>query len=280
MGFLTGEKASINGWSCLRRWRIQHTSPAVGGVCSSSDGGPHLLAGNEDWKGVARGVNYPTVDPGDTFEFNGEIGSDVAGPSTGENGAIVDRVRLYWNVEAGEILFYDIWFSGASGALTMGSGEGADGGAITPISTKDMQFYIEDSGDGGKINIRSAWLEVAKQNAAYVDSGTSGLVARAAGTPTGRFWVDMYFSAMTELPSVGDHKEIRGYVDSDETLYYQLKYGLIEDVTPEIITETDQAGRPQGNHAIIQGTFSGWYGTTQGQIGTPTNGESVVAIWD
>jgi len=279
MGFLTGEKASINGWSCLRRWRIQHTSPAVGGVCSSSDGGPHLLAGNEDWKGVARGVNYPTVDPGDTFTFNGEIGSDVAGPDSVASGAIVDRVRLYWNVEAGEILFYDIWFSGVgqTGALTMAGTTGStDGGTISPVSTKDMQFYID-----GKINIRSAWLEVAKQNAMYVDSATAGRVGRVAGTPSGRFWVDMYFSTMGDLSSIGTFADVRGYVNTAEDSYYQLQYGLIEDVTPEIITETDQAGRPQGNHAIIQGSFSGWSGSTQGQIVTPNStGDPNPKLWD
>jgi len=274
--FLTGEYGAINGWSCLRRWRIQHTQPGVGNVCSTSDGGPHLVNGVEDWKGVARGVNYPSVDPGDLFTFSGVIGKsggeDVAGPSSEANGAIVDRIRLYWNVEAGEILYYDIWFSGVgqTGALSMSGGERGSETHVSPLCVKSTHFYIDSDRD-----VRSAWLEVSMQNAMFVDASTSGRVGRTAGTPGGRFWADMYFDALGDLPTKGTFADVKGYVDSGESSSYQLKYGLIEDVTPEIITETDQAGRPQGNHAIIQGSFSGWSGTTQGTIVTPNS-----TLWD
>jgi len=276
MGFLTGETAAIDGFSCLRRWQVRTFSPLVGGVCTSSQNTEVLIEGIADWQGVAFGYGYPPKDPGDTFTFHGEIDETEADGPTGA--AIVDRVRIHWDVEQGELMYYYIWFSGQgqTGALAMTGATATDGGSVSPVSAKDIQFYI-----GSDRDIRRAWLEIAMRNAPYADSGTSGRMARAAGVgPTAQFWADMYFSAMSQLPTKGNYYEVKGYIDTAQTenTSYRVKYCLIDAVEPEIITEADAQGRPQGNHAIITGRFTGYGGTSvDGWIKTPNDGSFWVA---
>ena len=72
MGFLTGTGAAIDGLTCLRRWRIDSRNLKAKGYCSSSDAGPVIVAGNDDWTGMANAYGaQPGVLPGALFAFSG-----------------------------------------------------------------------------------------------------------------------------------------------------------------------------------------------------------------
>jgi hypothetical protein len=272
MGFLTGTGAAIDGLTCLRRWRIDSRNLKAKGYCSSSDAGPVIVAGNDDWTGMANAYGaQPGVLPGALFAFSG---SDRNGSGYTGN-AIATKAHMFWDVESADILYHVLYFAGR-GALTKGANAVTDAGHPTPIGARELGLMIDNT----RFSVRQMELEVENLAAEYADTSTAGTIGRAEGNYAARFKALCYYDDVADLPVEKTFKNLvfQTVSGAASTTGWNLKYAFIEQVITDINIEGDKEGdayRSKGNEALIIGDWSAFYGTFTGTIIAP----DATVIW-
>jgi len=261
MGFKTGINAAIDGIPCLRRFKIVDSMTPARAVCSSSGASEVLMAGNTDWRGVANAYGAtPAQNPGGFFRFQGS--TEDSGYDSGVNGAYVEMVRIYWNTEQADLIYHELFFAGNK-ALTPDAIVVTDATTPGPVSAMGRTCTIGSS----TYNIRRAMLEIMCPPAAYNDSGTDGVTARAAGNYKARFQMDGYFSDYAALPTKGNRESFS--IQASDSTNWLLDYLMITEVETEVAL-ADEEGRAVGNACKISGDWTGWDSGTKGKIVTPT----------
>ena len=274
MGYLTGENAAINvagvELACLRKFELESLAIPVGGFCSASNQGEIQVPGNTDWRGVAMAFGAePPVMPGDAFAFKGGDHTDGVWAS---GNVIVDKLRVHWDVEGAELLYYYIWFSG-NGVLSIAEGDvDADEGTPAPVSARGMHLWI----GGTEYPIRKAQLTVECMNAAYNDSSTGGVTARAAGNFRASLEADTYIAtlAATDLPAKDTLTtcSIETVAGGGDRSGYTVDYLIVDKVQPILSVEGDNSGRAEGDHALLSGRWSSHLADgTAGELSGPAD---------
>ena len=264
MGYITGESAAIDGFVCLKKFEILTIGDAADAICTANPAGVVGVVGNDDWFGRAIGYGAsPAKYPGQTFTFTGVLSN-----GTGRSGAaIVQSVRMRWEVEAATPLEHDIMFA-SNGALSEVTGSSVtDTGAPSGVSAKGMGLRI----DGTLFNVRRMMLQIDCKNALYNDTGTAGHTARLRGTFHGKFQVEAYYDDPADLPAKHTYKQLifQTETGADSTVGWALNYGLIRNVRDNINTYGTGDGRAEAVYALIEGQWSSYYGTNQGYIKMP-----------
>lgn len=249
MGVLTGENGKIDGIPCLRHFRIVDSATPATGYCSTSKNGPFAIAGNTDWRGMANAYGaVPAKTPGSTFEFGCTDGT--TGYTTAAGGAIVDRVKVHWDVEAGDLLYHEIYFSGVL-ALTAGANTETDTSVPAPASAIGLQCNF----GGSDFDIRKAVLDIACLNPDYNDSSTGGVTARLAGNYAASFEMLGFFSSYSALPTKNSVQTFT--IDATDTDTWDINYMIINDVSTDVVL-ADEQGRAVPNACSIKATWTGW----------------------
>jgi len=261
-GYTTGENGAINGVPCLRRYRVISTASPATGVCSASGGGQFAMPGNTDFRAVAvaYGVEPPaTAQPGEEFTFTAFDGG-VGFTSTN---AYVDKVRMFWNVEDADMLYYELYFSG-NGVLTADD-SAVDATTASPVSAMGMGATIDDEA----FDIRRAMLEISCPGVPFVDSAsTSGITEREKGNYTASFEIEAYTKADLPTKNALVSFTIDALVADDDA--WDLDYMLITEAASEMV-KGDQQGRGVGNACKLKGIWSAYSDDEQGHILTPAD---------
>lgn len=260
MGVITGENAAINGQVCLRKFRVIDSTTPASGVCSASDGAPFKEPGNTDWMGVANafGATPPRL-PGSLFQFtctNGTTGYD-----SGANGAYMERVKIYWDVEGAGFIYHEDFFSGTK-ALTKGTYTVALDSTVAPLSAMGRSCTI----NAVEYNIRRAVLTVECPGVPYNDTSTEGATGRAAGNFAAGAELDLYFDSYATLPSKDDL--VTFTIEATSSTNWSLYYMLITDVQTDV-AKADEQGRAVLNTCKLKMEWSGWKDGVKGHITTP-----------
>jgi hypothetical protein len=265
MGFETGERAAIDGITCLRSWKMEESGKPGGPVwCSASGGGPVGVVGNDDWQGVAVAVGHtPARLPGDAFTFTGDVGN-----GKGVSGsALCVGIGVNWNVEGAELIYHEIYFAG-DGALTRGAYSEADAGTPNPVSAKGLYAAI----DSVDFAIRQAKFVFESPPAEYNDSSTAGHTNRVVGPYRGSVVLRCYFDDFDDLPEENTFVTLALQVSVTQS--WLIDYIYVDKVLA-VVEIAGPDGRAVGIEATIQGTWFGYYGTAEGQIVTPAG----VTLW-
>lgn len=193
----SGKYAAINGLGSVQNWDAQITNTPNPYAASNTQAGRARSKGIYDFSGsITQLVSYPTVMPGDIFEFKGYLA-----PSSGVwntpgpvkvGMAIVDSVAITWDYSTNAILSSVISFSGAGGPLTDTVETIAD--TSTPEieipeglwlrwgNESDDLATIAASEDNKIKNVERAAFVLTCTNSAFVDSETGGWTGRERGT--------------------------------------------------------------------------------------------------
>ena len=260
MAYFTGENGAINSVPCLTRYRVSDMAIPATGVCSASSGAQFALAGNSDWRAVA--VAYgatPATSPGSFFNFtcfDGQVGY-----TSGANGAYMDKVRIFWDVENAEIVYHQLFITGTA-ALTADV-TATDATSPDPVSAIGMGSSVA----GASFDIRRAMLEISCPGAPFVDSGsTNGVVERLQGNFMGAFEFEAYTKAV--LPTKNALVAFTIDASAVGATKWDMSYMLITEAVSEMV-KADPQGRAQGNSCKLSGIWSSYSGGTEGHILTP-----------
>lgn len=261
MAVRTGINGAIDGIPCLQRFTILHEAPPESVDAGCTDGGPSLSKTNEDWLGIAVATgSQPSRMPGATFAFSGYDGADLLAGN-----AIMDWIKIIWEVEEANRLYHQLQFSG-TGQLSAGAGSETDAGTPNPVSARGMGVKI----DGTLFNIRKAELKIWTGNASYNDTGTNGYTGRAVGNHFATFKILAYLDSFATMPARGSFKQLLFQtVAGAGDVGWKLDYGYISKAQPTVSIRSDENGVSRLNAVEIEGHWSAWYGTIQGTIVAP-----------
>jgi hypothetical protein len=275
MGVISGVDAAVDGWPCLKEWRIQLSDDLAVAFCSASGGAPVVSSGNQDWQGTAAGYGYePPVVPGQKFQFTGAlrgVAGSQHGVDSGANGAIVTKYVQKFPVAQAGYYWYEIHFASAASALTASETlTVTDSTTPSPVSPKGRYVDI----GGNDVPIIQAELTVENRVAMYRDSDTGGLTGREEGNYYATWWFDMYFDDfdITNVPNIGVSALYQ--FDVTASLFWEVKNGVVRQKQRRVPIEGDQqSGRAEMATLRVSGDWDS--SVTGGAITTP----GLVVIW-
>jgi len=284
MAVITGKGGAIEAggttFPCVREWRIQGQSIIPAAYCTSSHSGPVRIDGNKDWHGVLSAYGgYPLVSalPGMTFTLK-FTGLDPAGPTypglqSAENGAIVDRVRVVWDIQNALYLHHFIWFSSNGALSAYTTPRIVDTGEPSPISAKGKTILLGTVGAGygsavPESNVTRIQLDLICKNAPYVDSSTSGDTHRKEGNVDWTVQWRRNISAPSDLTTLWNTiKECYIQTVTGETpFYWTVNHIIPTRWVPIYSVEGERDSRAKIVAADIFAQGAGW-GTAGGNEG-------------
>lgn len=270
MSYFTGKGGAINNISCLRRYRVMDLAMPAGGVSSASDGARFLVTGNDDWQAVANAYGAaPATNPGSLFNFTcRDSDTSGLGYTSGADGAYMEMVRVFWDVEGADLLYHELFISGS--AALSANDTATDATNPGPVSAMGLDCDI----DGNSFDIRRAMLEISCPSVPFVDSGSSsGVVQRMEGNFKASFELEAYTKAA--LPAKNSLVTFTIDATAAGATTWGLNYVLITEATTEMIKAGPQ-GRAVGNACKIKGEWSGYLADgTKGYIKLPSGSD----IW-
>jgi len=263
MGVLTGERAAIDGLSCISFFEVRDLNLAPEPIyCSASKGGPVLAVGNDDWSAVAAAYSLqPPHLPGDTLTFTAvdRNGTGIQGP------AIVERLILDWDVESAAQQSYVMMLAG-NGAAVPGNYDVTDAAVPDSDTCRKLKAVIDDE----DFSIRRARLTLLGGNPHYVDTSTSGNRKRAAGNKAAIVDLVAYFDDYTALPVKKSFVELKLEVPDDpDNTFWVVNYVLIQEVRTRVVLRPDGQGRGVLNEVRIRGVWSGFSAGEEGSLTAP-----------
>jgi len=263
MGVITGRLAKISDLVCSERFQIV-TNEAFDNAAACSDSGGAILRGasNYDWKGWAACYGYtPPKMPGDLFTLTAGDGAGQGWVSA-DNGAIVDKVKIFCNENDAKLFYYHIWFS-ANGILTPGAAVPVAGSVPTQVSSKGMAI----DRDGAVTGVGYWDLEIEGNNSEpiWTPEG-SGWPYRGPGNIDATITWRQHFDTASTLPAIGASSIYKLYVT--DTLYWEVKWGQTSDI-PAMYVIRNQNNRPEYVVAECKARFSGYADGVQGYIKKP-----------
>lgn len=283
MAVITGKGGAIDGFPCVRDWQVQGQGIIPAAYCTASHSGPVRLDGNKDWRGVLSAYGaYPPVTclPGMTFKFKftGLIpGPTYAGLQSVASGAIVDRVRIIWDIQNALYLHYFLWFS-SNGALSALTDVQTDVVEPTPISAKGKNILLGAVAAGyasavEESNVTRIQLDLMCKNAPFVDTSTAGDTHRKPGNYDWTVQWRRNISAPSDLTTLWNTiKECYiQTVTGDTPFYWTVNHIIPTRWVPIYSVEGDEKRRAKIVAADIfaQGTGWGTAGGNEGEIYVP-----------
>lgn len=266
MGVHSGKFAVVDGQSTVRNWQINDNMTPARFVASNTRGGTGRRRGPKSWTGSFGAYGgIPAVMPGEIFAFSGYTApaNDVGGSGKLYQGdAIVDSLGLSWNFQSGELISYQIGFSGHL-ELTITDGVEADvsdPAAFEPCSAK-LEYSNDSQGSSGGSSGFVEWddivqvnINITAANASYVNSSTNCWTGRKAGPIDWTMSVTEQNDDRVADREKGEYLDLKMYIDATD--FWWLRWGLVRDFTGLTVD------RETGN--IIQRTtnldMNGFYG--------------------
>lgn len=276
---LSGIAGLVNGVPFMRKWSVGLTSAPPEYSGSNTKEAVGTGDGPLDWNGSCSGYGpIPPNYPGDEITFTGSNdgvdGDGITGP------AIVDSVTVNWNQESGEIINWEMAFSG-NGAYTLGAQTvAADATVPDPLTSlaRKLEFFTVAASpalDAELLDIRSMSFTLSRDNKSYVSSSTGTYNKRGRGPLKVGVTAQVYLNGTDLIKLPNTVRELRMYTTA--TLFWKLKWIRLNDFTD---WEVD---RESG--AIIGARLGGVFAPYQTIGGTPTEGviqtpaASPVTIW-
>lgn len=229
MSVLSGTKGIVNGTDTIRKWSINAIADMQAYIASNTKQGTVRVAGNKDWTGTYDAYGHtPVRMPGDTFAFVGSIDEleGVAGQ------AIVDEVKIEWDIEAGAIIQHTTSFS-ADADLVFGPAVATDVTVpvvFSSIGTKiEMAEAIVTPVFTEIIDVRTITLTLTRSNQSYVSSATAGSTRRVKGNLDYTVDYSLYEADPTKLIAVNSVKHLKLFVTA--SLFWELKWVRFGEVS-------------------------------------------------
>lgn len=249
-----GRYGVVNGITGVRNWQINDNGTLSKYVNSATAIGSGRKAGITSWAGGFSGHGgLPPVLPGILFGFEGytapddDILSHQGIKYTGN--AMVESAAINWDWASGNVLEYQVGFSGALGLTeTAGAYPYADVGVSDPeaIGLCHIDYSVDGSTWTVLSNVTQASLQLTNAVQPYVNSSTAGGTGRKAGV------FDWTASIAIEDTLLGGGLakfttyQWRFYTDA--THFWFLKWGTVKEFTG--LTSSPETG------AIISHTIA------------------------
>ena len=259
---ITGEGGAVGGAVCVRLYKVERINEPARAVCSASDGAVIRLGGIDDWRGIYMAYGHtPAVLPGDLFQFIGAT-RDGKGASSVANGAIVERIRISWDIEGkDQFIQHAVQFARATGALSFGAASATDVSTPDPATSRSMTINLT-----GCTELRKMDLELISHNPRFVTGSTAGGRERKAGTKDGRFTCKIY-TEDADFPANESIDEVEFSVGGG--LNWTMKWALLTLTAPLLRIENGLF------EADLAGEFTGYKDGSKGNITSPAG----VAWW-
>lgn len=261
---VTGLKAAIDGFACLKSWKFVLSGTDTVSACSASDGAVIRSAGNADWSGAAVGYGLPPKMPGETFTFQG---SDRFGQGwlSATSATIVTRVHIFCPINSGKHIFYHLYFA-ANGSIAKGAYSVTDSANPSPLNAKGLTFKI----DTVAVNGVEHWDMVLDGNVAHPSypSHLAGWPARDPGNLDVELTWRQTFDAMDQIPTINSFHQFTPYVDSAR--YYDILWGQVLHEPVDVPIEGEPAGQAEYIRlSECKAKFTGWKDGVQGYFKRP-----------
>jgi len=263
MGVITGEGAKVDSFTCLERFEIIETGEDNAVSCSSAGGAVVRGDTNRDWTGTANGFGHtPPKMPGEKFQFTG-IDREGQGYQSDVDGAIVDALRIFCNLQQSKLFFWQMWFS-AAGALTPGEYEVSDT-AIPNPSPSVLRKMKRGTPDVVGV---SYWdLLLFRNNAAPLWTGESRYPNRDRGHLDATItWVQAYDTASL-LPTVGTPEVYKLYVT--ETLFWEVDWAQVLRIPRRYVIRNEANETEYVEARMCQAKFTAYKDGVAGKILRP-----------
>ncbi len=284
MGVLNGLFGVVNQEGAIvgstQKWSITYSEASTEYGASSTKQGMVRIAGNKDWSGVYTALGgLPAIKMGDIFQFLGSI-DGTNGVESDAAGAIVDDVKIVWDIEGGGKITHEVTFS-ANGSLTLGAVTDVPDTTLPPVILSSIIAVPLQQSDAlavpsysAVVAIRTMELTLSSTNQEYNDSSTGGDTKRVKGMFDAQFTYTLYEADPALLFVPGTVKMLKAFIDG--SLFWDLQFMRFGEISN---LEADQeSGALIGPSQVCN--FSGFVniaGTmTEGVIKSP---ESSPVTW-
>ena len=265
---VTGVKAAMDGFPCLRNFQLAIRGADTKSFCSAGSGAVRS-AGNADWSVSAMGYGLPAKMPGQYFTFTGSDRKGQGWQSGSEDsrgGALVSKVVIFCPIETSKHIYHHL-LAVANGSIAKGSYSASDAAAPAPLNPKGLSFKFDLAAVYGVLG----WKLTIDCNptAPTYPSHLAGWPGRDPGNVDAEIEWEQTFDAMSQLVSINSFHQFDAYVDA--TRFYQMINGQVLEEPTEYPIEGQQ-GNAELIAAKCKANWTSYTNSVQGSIKIPGGG--------